>query len=162
MYPAFVPTAIDDGGLDGLDRDWRIVDAKHARAFARSRTHPTGELGKVVGHVQTIECLAPQSAIDEIVPFRDHVVDRAARRHAADQLAGVTEGHAAIHAARRLIAQAFVFHVVMEFFPVAHTFLWCAVDGQLAQVFDESGRLSHVSLRGGWQLATANEPEPML
>ena len=152
-HPAFVPPLVDDGSLDRLDRNGRIVDSEHARPFARRGTHAAREFREVVGHVQAIERLTPQAAIDQIVPFRNHVVDRAAGSHSADQLARVTERHAAVHAAGGLIAQTFVFHVVMEFFPVAHAFLRRAIDGQLAQVFDESGRLSHKSL-SGWLLAT--------
>ncbi len=37
QHPAFFPTAIDDRVLDRLDRDGRIVDAEHARTFARRR-----------------------------------------------------------------------------------------------------------------------------
>ena len=134
---------IDDRVLDGLDRHRRSVDAEHARAFARRRADAAGELREVVGHVQALERLAPQPAIHQVVPFRDQVVDGTARRHAADQLAGVAERHAAVHAARGLVAQPPLFHVVMEFVPVAHALLRRAVDRQLAQVFDETGGLAH-------------------
>ena len=57
-----------------------VVDAEHARAFARRRADAAGELREVVGLVQAIERFLPQAAINEIVPFRDEVVDRAAAR----------------------------------------------------------------------------------
>ena len=69
--------------LDVLDRDRRLVDAEHARALAGRRADAPGELREVVRHVQPLERLAPQPAVDEVVPLRDQVVDRAARGHAA-------------------------------------------------------------------------------
>ncbi len=142
--PALFPGAIDDRRLDRLDGHRRVRDAEHARAFARSRAHASREIREVVRHVQAFDRLVPEPAVDEIVPLGNHVVDRAARSHAADELARVTEGHAAVHAARGLLTHPFLFHVMMEFLPVAHALLRCAVDRQLAQVFDESGGLTHV------------------
>ena len=78
--PAFLEALIDDGALDGLDRDRRLVDAEDARAFARRRADAAGELGEVVGLVQPFERFLPQAAIDEVVPLGDEVVDRAAGR----------------------------------------------------------------------------------
>ncbi len=143
QHPAFVPAAVDDLVLDVLDRDRRLVDAEHARAFARRRADAAGELREVVGHVQAVERLAPEPAVDQVVPLRDHVVDRAARGHAADQLAGVAERHAAVHAARALLAQALLLQVRVELVPVADPLQRRAVDRQFAQVFDESGWLAH-------------------
>src|SRR5262249_28788209 len=82
-------------------------------------------------------------AVHEIVPLGDHVVDRAARSHAADEFAGVAERDAAVHAARGLVAQPLVLHVMVELLPVAHALLRSAVDRQLAQILDESRRLAH-------------------
>ncbi len=104
--PAFLPAVVDDGALDVLDGDRRLVDAEHARAFARRGADAAGELGKIVGLVQAFQRLVPEAAINQIVPLRDQVVDRAAGGHAADQRAGVAEGDAAIHAARALLAGA--------------------------------------------------------
>ena len=52
--PALFPRAVDDLDLDLLDRDRRLVDAEHARGFARRRAQPAGELGEVVGRVQPL------------------------------------------------------------------------------------------------------------
>ena len=156
--PAFVPAAIDDRVLDVLDRDRRLVDAEHARAFARRRADAAGELREVVRLVQALERFVPQAAIDEVVPFRDQVVDRAARGHAADQLAGVAERHAAVHAARALLAQPLLLHVVMELFPVAHALDAAAVDRQLAQILDESVGLP-ISTRPARHLVSADARE---
>ena len=47
-----VERAIGDRALDQLDGDRVVVDAEHARRFARRRTHAPGHLGEVVGRVQ--------------------------------------------------------------------------------------------------------------
>jgi hypothetical protein len=62
--------------------------------------------------------------------------------HAADELAGVAEGNAAIHAARALRAQLLLVHVVVELLPVATR---SAERGrrQFAEVFDEAGWFTH-------------------
>src|SRR5690606_36925686 len=80
LHPAFRPAAVDDRVLDVLDRDRRIGDAEHARAFARRGARAAGELGEVVRLVQPVERLAPAAVIDEVVPLRDQVVHRATVR----------------------------------------------------------------------------------
>jgi hypothetical protein len=70
------------------------------------QTRPV-KVGEVVGFVQAIQSLMPEAAIDEVVPFRDEVVNGAAGGHAAEENAGVAERHAAIHAAGALLAQLF-------------------------------------------------------
>ena len=52
LDPAFLQRALDDRPLDRLDRDRVGVDAEHARAFARRRAEPAGELREVVGREQ--------------------------------------------------------------------------------------------------------------
>ncbi len=81
-----------------------LMPSTHEPSQGAGQTRPVNS-GKVVGLVQALERFPPQPAIDQIVPFGDQVVDRAAGGHAADQLAGVAERNAAIHAARALVAQ---------------------------------------------------------
>src|SRR5262245_13546775 len=97
------PAVINDRAFNILDRNRRVVNAEHARTFAGRGADSAGELGKIIRLVQTLEGFLPKSAIDEIVPFRNQVVDRAAAGHSADQLTGVAEGNATIHAPRSLI-----------------------------------------------------------
>src|SRR6266478_2869770 len=89
-----LPALVDDEMLDRLDADRIVVDVERARFLARGGAHSAGELGEVVGRVQYVERLAPLMPIDEIVPVRDDVVDRAA---------GLTERDATIHAPRALL-----------------------------------------------------------
>jgi hypothetical protein len=92
-HPALGPGAVDDLDLDLLDGDGIVVDAQHTRGLTRRRAQPPGELREVVGGVQPFDGLAPVVAIDEVVPVRDEVAERATV---------VAERDAAVHAARRL------------------------------------------------------------
>jgi len=116
--PTLLEATLDDRVLDVLDRDRRRVDAKYARPFARRRTHAPGELRKVIGLVQTIERLTPQTSIDQIVPLGDEVVDGAACGSTTDHLAGVAKRHTTIHATCCLVAQAAIIEMVMELAPI--------------------------------------------
>src|SRR5438128_2399176 len=78
-YPALAPGAVRNGRLDRFDRDRRVIDVERAGGFARGRTNTTGDLGEVVGLVQPIDRRPPILLVDEIVPVRDQVADRAAR-----------------------------------------------------------------------------------
>ena len=94
--------------------------------------------------MQTFEGLAPEAAVREIVPFRDQVIDRAARGHATDQRAGMAEWNATVHAAASLLLQLEHREVIMELLPIVHAFERCAVWRQFALVFQKSGRFAHV------------------
>ena len=84
LDPAFLPALVGDGAFDVFNGDGRRGDAEHTRAFAGRGADAAGEIGEIIGFVQPLQGLAPQAAIDQIVPFRNEVVDRAAGGHAAD------------------------------------------------------------------------------
>ena len=94
--PALVEAARDDRQLDLLDRDRVVVDVEHAGRLAGRRADQPGELGEVVRGVELRERVAPVVAVDEVVPVGNQVPERAAL---------VAERHAAVHAARALVAQ---------------------------------------------------------
>ena len=95
--PALVEGAVDDRDLDLLDRDRvALADLEHAGGLARRGAELAGELGEVVRRVQLVDRLAPAVAVDEVVPVRDQVAERAAV---------VAERHAALHAARALLLE---------------------------------------------------------
>ena len=64
-------------------------------------------------------------------------------RHAADELAGVAERNAAIHAARTLLAQLGLGHVEVEFLPVGGALAGGTVLRQFPQIVNESSGFSH-------------------
>ena len=77
--PALVPGAVDDRVLDLLDRDRvALADLEHAGGLARRRAQPAGELREVVRRVQLADRVVPAAAVDEVVPVRDQVPQRAA------------------------------------------------------------------------------------
>ena len=88
--PPFIEGAIDDRHFDRFDRHRIAIDAEHAGAFAGRRAQPSRELGEVVGRVQALDRRLPSIAIDQVVPVRDQVAERAA---------AVAERNAAVHAA---------------------------------------------------------------
>src|SRR6266545_3392550 len=144
LNPAVFKTVIDDGALDVFDRHRRLVDAEHARAFAGRRTDPAGELREIVRLVQPVQRLAPQAAIDQIIPFRDEIVDGTSAGHPIEQGARVAEGYAAIHATGPLVAQLLLREMVVKLLPVRNPLGRLAVRRQFAQVIDESSGLAHL------------------
>ena len=93
--PAIFEAFVDDGVFDIFDSDRWLSRAKHARTFAGSRTHAAGKFREVIGLVQALERLFPSAVINEVVPLGNQIVNRAA-------VFGLTERHAAVHAARAL------------------------------------------------------------
>src|SRR5690606_11407777 len=89
--PAHLPGLVDDGVLDRLDAYRIIVDVQCTGRLAGRRADAAGEFREVVGRMQILDRLEPLAVVNEIVPVRNDVVDRAA--------AGA-EGNAAVHAAR--------------------------------------------------------------
>ncbi len=108
LQPAIVPCLVDDGAFDGLDGDRVVIDVQRARGFARRRADAAGEFREVVGGVQVARGFFPVAGIDEVVPVRDLVVDRAAGRAGLNRAGAVAIGNAAIHAARGLVAGVFL------------------------------------------------------
>ncbi len=134
--PAFLEAALDDVLLDFLDSHRRLVDAEHAGGFAGRGANAAGEFREIVGGVQLADRLAPQPAIDEVVPVGDEIVERAS---------GVAEGHAAIHAARALHGELVLGKVAVNLEPVVDALDDRAARGQLAGVFHETGGLTHAA-----------------
>ena len=136
MHPAFFPALVDDEMLDRLDAHRIVVDVQRARRFARRRAHPAGELGKIVGRVQDIECLAPLVPVHQVVPVGNDVVHRAS---------GLAERNAAIHAARTLLRRFVVLERENEFAIAAHALLDRERDFRDAFQLHETGDLAHAT-----------------
>src|SRR5690606_11699514 len=141
--PAFLPPAVDDGDLEILDRDRRRVDAEDTGTLAGGGTHPAREVREIVGLVESFEGLLPETAIDEIVPLRDEIVDRTSGGHAREEGAGVAEGNAAIHASGGLRAEAFLRHGMVELVPVPDPLKGGTIEREFAKVLDEAGGFTH-------------------
>ena len=89
--PAFIPGTVNDGVLNRLDANGRIVNVGHTGGFARCGADAARELGEVVGAVQHLDGIGPIALIDQIVEVWNDVVDGAAvvaKRGAAIHAAG--------------------------------------------------------------------------
>ena len=136
LDPAFFPGVLDDRFFDHLDRHRRLVDAQHASRLAGRRADAPGELRKIIRGVQHANRFLPLVAIRQVVPVRNNVVHRAA---------GVAEGNAAIHAARRLRAHLLFRKRLIDLEIVVDALLDGTPRRQLSRVFLEAGDLTHGS-----------------
>src|SRR5205814_1219172 len=93
-----------------------------------------GELGEVVGRVQPVDRLAPAAAVHEVVPVGDDVPERAAL---------VTEGDAAVHAARALTLEDVLRRPLLELPPVLQAVLDRLLVNLLALELEEACDFSH-------------------
>ena len=133
-HPTFAPCAVDDLDFDLLDGDGVLVDAQDARRLARRRAQATGELGEVVRGVQAVDRFAPVFAVDEVVPVRDEVAERAAV---------VAERDAAIHAAPGLFTQFRAVERLVHLAPVSDTHGDGPALGRGATPLQEPGCVTH-------------------
>ena len=136
VNPAFVPGALHDGTLDELDGNRRLVDAEHARGFARCGADAAGELGKIVRRMEAANGGLPAVAVDEIVPVGNEVVDRAA---------GVAKRHTAIHAASALLALFLLGERLVDFEPILDALVGLAPRGLCPFDFQKASDLTHVA-----------------
>ena len=137
LDPALVPAPVRDRLLDGLDRNGIVIDAEHACGFAWSGTDSTGELRKVIRRMQHTQRFRPASAINQVVPVRDDVVDRAAR---------MAERDAAVHAASALYLERGLLELVHDLTPVVKALAHVAIGRRLALEFHESRDFAHIDL----------------
>ena len=133
--PALVPGAVHDRDLDLLDRHGvALVDLEHARGLARRGAEAARELGEVVRPVELLDRLAPAVAVDEVVPLRDQVPERAAV---------VAERDTALHAARALLLQHRQLDRAHELAEVADPLARIALRLLDPLVLEEAAELAH-------------------
>ncbi len=147
--PALFEGTLDDRQLDLFDRDRVGVDVEHASGLARRRAEFAGELGKIVRRMQPFGGLLPVVAVDEVVPLRDQVAERAA---------GLAEGNPAIHAARRLALDQLGRRREIDLVPVPQPLRHRSSRRQLAINFQESAWISHSAPRQGLSPPVAAYP----
>ena len=94
--PALLPALVGDRLLDRLDRHRHVLEVERAGFLAGRGADAAGEFREVVGGVEVAQRILPAAGIDQLVPVRNLVMDRATGRP-------VAERDAAIHAARRLL-----------------------------------------------------------
>ena len=140
-----VERPVDDLDLDLLDGDRVVADPQHACGLAGRRAQPPGEVGEVVRPVELLDRLAPAVAVDEVVPVRDQVAERAA---------AVAERDAALHAARRLLLQLDEREHADELAMVADALAGRALERLRARELLEAADLAHYSV------SVVNNPWP--
>jgi len=100
-----------------------------------ARANAAGHFRKIIGRMQVSRGFFPIALVDEVVPIGDLVVDRAA---------GVAIGHAAIHAARGLVARLLFRQRQDEFAPMRDALLHRRVATVPPIDFEEAGDFAHL------------------
>src|SRR5262249_5620145 len=77
LDPSLREGTIGDRAFDGFDGDGIILDIERAGGLAWCGTDAAGYFGKIIGGMEVARRFLPLAAIDEIVPVRDLIVDRA-------------------------------------------------------------------------------------
>ncbi len=134
-HPAFVPGPLDNLEFDPLNGDRVLVDPEHAGGLAGCRTETPGELGEVVGGVQALHGPRPVVAVDQVVPLRDQVAERAAV---------VAERNATVHAPRALLLGLVLAEGLVDLPPIAQPHRHGAPTRQSPRVLHEARLLTHV------------------
>src|SRR5207247_10103775 len=96
--------------FDVLDRHRVAVNREDAGSFAGSGADAAGKFREVVGCVEGGKGPLPLAAIDEVVPVRDQISERAAL---------MTERHGAIHTTAALGAGVLFSQVEMDLLLIA-------------------------------------------
>ncbi len=95
--------------LGNIIPDWNDLIYRGRWREAIDRLHATNNFPEFTGRI----CPAPPTPVNQIVPIRNDVPERATL---------VAEGDAAIHAARALRAQLVLGHLEIEFAPILQAF----------------------------------------
>ena len=94
--------------------------------------------GKLLVECKHADGVAPAIAIDQIVPIRNDVVQRAA---------GMAERHAAIHAARALGPNFLLWKILVDLEPIVDALGDRPARGRFARVFEKAGDFTHARPR---------------
>ena len=120
--------------LDGFDADRVIVDVQGAGCFAGSRANSAGEFGEVIGGVQGIKGCAIITAVNQIIPVRDNIVNGATCR---------AEGCTAVHAARTFKLDLVILQGNDKLFIIFYPFNYRQVRFVLPFEFHKTGYFTH-------------------
>src|SRR3990172_2335524 len=101
-YPSLFKALVNNGAFNVFNRNRRLVNSENTCCLTWCRADPACELREIVSLVQTIERFSPETAVDQVVPFRNKIVDWAAGGHTAKYDSGVAEGYTTVHTASTL------------------------------------------------------------
>src|SRR3569623_565526 len=136
-HPAVFPALVDDEMLDRFDTDRLTIDVERTGRFAGRRADTPGEFRKVIGRMQVIQRFLVVAAINQIVPVRNDVIDRAA---------GIAERDAAVHAARALNFRLIIGQMQRKFLVMLGAFFGGLARFLQALELQKAGYFSHVIL----------------
>ena len=134
---------LDDGQLVVPDRHRVAVQAAGAGRLTQGGAHPPRKLRKAVGLGQAGQGLVQVPGVHQVVPLRHQVVERAPGEHAAQLHSGLAEGHAALHAPRRLPAPFLLGQHEVELVPMPDALRRRLAGPTPAVKFQKSRWLSH-------------------
>ena len=92
----------NDRVLIALRRHRILVQTAGAGILTECRTYTGCEFREIVCLCKAVVRFLPVAVIDQVIPLRHQIVERASARHPHQVHTGLTEGHAARHAARAL------------------------------------------------------------
>ena len=144
VEPALCVARFHDGVFVLADGDAAAGHvAAGARRLTQGRADPARELREAVGGTKSVERQLPFALIDQVVPLRDQVVQRATGGHAADHHARLTEGNAAVHAAGRLCLLLLAGEPDVKFVEVFDALQRRNIAAGLARIIHKSSGLAH-------------------
>lgn len=125
LRPAVLPHPVGDEALVVMDGGGLAVDRPQvAGGLAKRRAHAARELGQRRGQCQALCRLVHPSAVHEVVPLGNQVVQgTAARARVPEGDARLAERHAAHHAAARLGAATLIIEFDVQGVEVANALL---------------------------------------
>ena len=107
---------------------------EHTTLLAQCRADTSGKFGKIVGGGKYFVSLSPFALVERILEFGRAIAQRACP---------VAEGHAAIHAARRLLTALRCVKGLFYFAEIGNAVVYGTIAGFLARYGEECFRVSH-------------------
>jgi hypothetical protein len=134
--PTFGKASIDNGSFDVFNGDRWVGNAQNTSALARGWAYPASKFREIVGLMQTGQSVLPLVAINQIVPFRNEIRDRAA-------VIALAKGYTTVHAARALGRKMLRCRFTIDFLKVEQSCRRIAIGHGLATEFFKTGGFPH-------------------
>ena len=137
LYPTHLPALVNNRAFNRFDSDWLIGQIQRTGRLTRGRTNSAGEFGKVIRAMEDFDGFAPVALVNQIVPVRNDVVDRASVMAIRDTT---------IHATRPLFLEFVFGQGNNEFLVILDPVSDQAIASILTRNFHETGRFAHLLL----------------
>ena len=133
----------DNAQLILFDRDRVSVQAAGAGRLAQRGADSSGKLGKIIGFAQPLIGQIKIAGVDQIIPLRHQVMERAAGKHPVELDTRLTEGDAALHTAAALLPPLLLGQQRVKFIPMLDALQGLLSGIAAALVIQKSGWFSH-------------------